>query len=251
MKIHKKSLSSSFKKPLLNSFIGMALIIGASITFVGCNGSDAVNTQNQIDTDTQVSIDAESSLDANEQTHLMFMREEEKLARDVYIKLGIMYPNSRVFGIIDDSEQTHTTAVKNMIEKYGLKDPNTNDNVGAYTGEDYGSYFTKKYINLIDRANISELEALYVGAYIEELDMLDINQCPEVIVEADNGINDVSECGKIYTANEDIIQLYDSLLDGSNNHLESYVKNIEKQMGAGSYEAQVLSQDQLNEILGR
>ncbi len=113
-----------------------------------------------------------------------------------------------------------------MIEKYGLKDPNTNDNVGAYTGEYYGWYFTKKYKDLIERGNISEFEALYVGAYIEELDMIDINQCPAVIVEADNGINDVSECGKIYIDNEDIKQLYTSLLNGSESHLASYVKTL-------------------------
>ena len=58
--------------------------------------------------------------------------------------------------------------------------------------------------------------------------MLDINQCPKVIVEADNGINDVSECGKIYTDNADIAQLYAYLLDGSDSHLAGYVRNIEK-----------------------
>ncbi len=112
MKNYTKKLRSFFKKSLLSSYVGMALITGASITFVGCNGSDIVNIENQTDTVLQDNNDADSSLDANEQTHLMFMREEEKLARDVYIKLGMMYPNSRVFGMIDDSEQTHTTAVK-------------------------------------------------------------------------------------------------------------------------------------------
>jgi hypothetical protein len=73
-------------------------------------------------------------LDYNEQTHLAFMREEEKLARDVYMKLGDMYPEHPIFGNIDDSEQQHTDAVKAMIEKYGLQDPSTNDNVGVYTG---------------------------------------------------------------------------------------------------------------------
>ena len=191
------------------------------------------------------------ALDYNEQTHLAFMREEEKLARDVYIELSAMYPDHPIFGRIDDSEQRHTDAVKAMIEKYGLDDPSANDNVGVYTGEDYGWYFTGKFSQLVDRASVSELEALYVGAFIEELDMMDINQCPMVIVETDNGINSVTECGKVYTDNTDVANLYASLLDGSDSHLESYVKNIERYIGKGNYRAQVLSQEQVDEILGR
>jgi hypothetical protein len=190
-------------------------------------------------------------LDYNEQTHLEFMREEEKLARDVYIELSTMYPDHPVFGKIDDSEQKHTDAVKAMIEKYGLEDPNTNDNVGVYTGNDYGWYFTEKFQQLVERASVSELDALYVGAFIEELDMMDINQCPQVIIETDNDINDVTECGKVYTDNEDVDDLYASLLDGSDSHLEGYVKNIEKYIGEGNYQAQVLPQEQVDELIGR
>jgi hypothetical protein len=49
-----------------------------------------------------------------------------------------MYPKHPIFGKIDDSEQKHTDAVRAMIQKYGLQDPNTNDNIGVYTGKDYG-----------------------------------------------------------------------------------------------------------------
>jgi hypothetical protein len=220
----------------LVGLVGLAIIAGAS--------SGTVSASTELETDAV-------TLDVNEQAHLVFMREEEKLARDVYLKLGMMYPDSEIFGNIDDSEQTHTTAVKEIIEKYGLEDPNTNDNIGVFTGEDYGWYFTEKFNLLVERASISELEAYYVGAFIEELDIMDINQCPKVIVEADNGINDVSECGKIYTDKSDVLQLYASLLDGSDGHLAGYVKNIEKHIGEGNYIAQVLPQEQVDEMLGR
>ena len=225
-------------KVLVNGVVGLAIFAGAGSVIAKGGKSASVNTDDVL-------------LDYNEQIHLTFMREEEKLARDVYLTLGTMYPDSVIFGKIDDSEQRHTTAVKAMIEKYGYKDPNTNDNIGIYTGEDYGWYFTEKYNLLVERASISELEALYVGAFIEELDMMDINQCPKIIVETDNGINEVTECGKIYTDNSDIVRLYDSLLDGSDSHLEGYVKNIEKHIGEGNYQAQVLSQEQVDEILNR
>ncbi|WP_299872745.1 DUF2202 domain-containing protein [uncultured Cocleimonas sp.] len=232
----------TLNQTLLTGLVGLAIIAGTSSAMA--RGGKAFSKNNQATTKTM-------TLDKNEQAHLMFMREEEKLARDVYLKLGEMYPDSRIFGKIDDSEQKHTMAVKDMIEKYGFEDPNTNDNVGAYTGKDYGEYFTEKYNLLVKRASISELEALYVGAFIEELDMQDINQCPKVIVEADNGINDVSECGKIYTDNADAQKLYGFLLDGSDSHLAGYVKNIEKYTGKGSYQAQVLPQAEVDKMLGR
>jgi hypothetical protein len=194
---------------------------------------------------------ASLSLDFNEQTHLEFICEEEKLARDVYITLGTRHPEATIFGRIDDSEERHKCAVADMLEKYGIANPSTNDNVGVFTGEAYGWYFTEKYQALVEKGAATALDALYVGALIEELDMLDINQCPKVIVETDNGINDVSECGKIYTDKPDIQRLYGSLLEGSENHLRAYVRNIEKEIGEGNYKAQVLTQDQVDAILAR
>ena len=190
-------------------------------------------------------------LDFNEQTHLEFMCEEEKLARDVYITLGAKHPEAGVFGNIDDSEEQHKCAVSDILEKYGIPNPSTNDNVGVFTGEAYGAYFTEKYNELVERGSVSVLEAYYVGAFIEELDMIDIMQCPQEILETDNGIDDVSQCGRIYTDEPDIQRLYDSLLAGSKNHLQAYVRNIEKIIGEGNYRAQVLSQEELDEILGR
>ena len=229
-------------RALINTLVGLSVIagIGSALVIAIMFGGRAAyaGTEGIV-------------LDYNEQTHLEFMREEEKLARDVYMELGAMYPKHRIFGKIDDSEQKHTNAVKAMINKYGLDDPNTNDNVGVFTGEDYGWYFIEKFYLLVERVFISELEALYVGAFIEELDMMDINQCPQVIVETENGINDITECGKIYTDNSDVSNLYATLLDGSDSHLEGYVRNIEKYIGKGNYQAQVLPQEEVDEILDR
>ncbi|MFC1773461.1 DUF2202 domain-containing protein [Pseudomonadota bacterium] len=191
------------------------------------------------------------ALDFNEQTHLEFMCEEEKLARDVYITLGATHPDARIFGNIDDSEEKHKCAVADMLEKYKVPSPSTNDNVGVFTGEAYGWYFTEKYNALVEQGSTTDLDALYVGAFIEELDMLDINQCPKVIVETDNEIYAASDCGKVYTDKPDINRLYAYLLEGSENHLRAYVKNIEKQIGSGNYKAQLLSQEEVDSILGR
>ena len=87
----------------------------------------------------------ESTLDYNEQTHLEFMCQEEKLARDVYITLGMRYPEAIVFGNIVNSEQRHTDAATDMFVKYGFPNPSTNNNVGVFTSEDLRWYFTDTY----------------------------------------------------------------------------------------------------------
>ena len=223
---------------LFTSLPGISVAAGGQSSG-GKRGGDSTTSQDS------------TGLDDNEATHLAFMREEEKLARDVYTKLGMLYPDSVVFGNIDDSEQRHTDAVKSALEQHGLEDPNTNDNLGVYTGAEYAEYFTEKYEYLVNRASSSELDALYVGAFIEELDMRDIRQCPEEIVLQDNGVESETGCGLVYTDEPDIINLYESLLNGSESHLRGYVRAIEAMVGKGTYTAQVLSQEEVDAILGR
>jgi len=189
-----------------------------------------------------------ATLDGAEKTHLVFMREEEKLARDVYITLGNMYPTATVFASIDDSEQQHTTTVKSKLTKYGLPDPSTSDAVGMFTGVDYGAYFTEKYNHLVTDGSNSELDALYAGAFIEELDMHDIVECPQAIM-ALKGYPE-GGCGMNYTDVTDLKNMYNSLVEGSKNHLRAYVGQIEAVTGV-PYVAQYLPQATVNQILGR
>lgn len=200
--------------------------------------------------------DDDSGLDSAEETHLVFMREEEKLARDVYLTLAQWYPYQTVFDTIASrSEQTHTDLMRDELEVFGIEDPNPDTNqlpesIGVFTGEVYGGYFSEKFAELTGRGSASELEALYVGAFIEELDMHDIAECPQVIVDMDNDIGD-GECGLNSTDEIVLIDAYSTLLDGSENHLRSFVGRIEAVIGIGNYEAQYLSQQEVDSILGR
>jgi hypothetical protein len=189
-------------------------------------------------------------LDAGETTHLIYMREEEKLARDVYLTLGATYPQLTVFANIAVSEQSHTDTMAAKLAQFNVPDPSTDDSVGVFTGEEWGPFFTATYANLVALGNSNALNALYVGALIEELDMHDIVDCPVIIVETDNGV-DEGECGMDYTDVGALIQSYGNLLDGSKSHLRAFVGNIELVIGEGNYVAQYLSQAEVDEILGR
>lgn len=197
-----------------------------------------------------------ATLDHAEETHLVFMREEEKLARDVYLTFAQIYPNQPVFQTIATrSEQTHTDTMRDKLAMYLITDPNPDANdlpssIGVFTGAEYGPYFTEKFTTLTSLGMQSELHALYVGALIEELDMHDIVQCPKVIVETDPAIEE-GGCGLNYTDERPLKNAYSSLVAGSENHLKAYVGQIEAVIGVGNYEAQYLTQEQVDAILGR
>lgn len=194
-----------------------------------------------------------SQLDAVEASHLTFMREEEKLARDVYLSFAERYPDQPVFSqIATKSEQTHTDTLRAKLADFGLPDPNPTANdlpasQGVFTGEEWGGYFQEKYAELTTRGSENELAALYVGALIEELDMQDIAICPVVMMDAGYP----EPCGLAYTDESSLINTFSSLIDGSENHLRAFVGQIEAVIGEGNYEAQYLGQWEVDVILGR
>lgn len=159
-----------------------------------------------------------------EQNSLLFMREEEKLAHDVYVTLNTLY-NINAFANISESEQRHTEAILDLINKYNLTDPVGTNGMGEFTNPD----LQQLYNDLVAEGSKRLEEALRVGAAIEEIDILDIE-------EAIEGID-----------NEDITLVYTNLRTGSTHHLNAFVRNLNN-IGI-TYEPVYLTKDQYNEIV--
>ncbi|MGB5600636.1 MAG: DUF2202 domain-containing protein [Thiothrix litoralis] len=155
---------------------------------------------------------------------LRFMREEEKLARDVYITLYNQW-KLPVFNNISQSEQRHTDRVKALLQTYRLTDPVTNDTVGVFLNADLAAL----YAQLVARGQTSSLEALHVGALIEEVDIVDLQKS-------------MSE-----TTRPDILSTYDNLMRGSRNHLRAFVGQIQAQ--GVTYVAQTMPQAEVDAIV--
>ncbi len=164
-------------------------------------------------------------LTADEVAALLYMREEEKLAHDVYATLYELW-GTPIFQNIADSEQTHTEAVKTLIERYGLEDPAANNGVGVFTDPDLQALHDQ----LVATGSESLSSALRVGAAIEEIDILDLEE---------------SIAG---TDNEDISLVYENLMKGSRNHLRSFVATLERQTGE-IYRPQYLDQATYDDII--
>ncbi len=108
-------------------------------------------------------------LSARKQADLLYMREEEKVARDVYLTLYQVW-RLPVFSTIATSEQQHMDAVGNLINAYGLPDPVGSNSIGVFTD----LRLQTLYDQLVARGKTSALEALKVGRVIEETDMIDL-----------------------------------------------------------------------------
>lgn len=163
-------------------------------------------------------------LSALEIENLTYMREEEKLARDVYLTMFDAW-GLTIFENIATSEQSHTDAVAEMLEIYKLPDPVVDDRMGIFVNHE----LAQLYETLLARGYQASLEALFAGALIEEVDMIDLKRA---IDETDN---------------DDIRELYETLLSGSRNHLRAFVGRIED-LGV-VYVAQVLTQEEVDAIV--
>jgi len=168
-------------------------------------------------------IDVSISLTESEQADLLFMREEEKLARDVYSYLFERW-GSKVFTNISRAEQQHMDSVKNILDAYGLADPALAE-PGRFANADLQSL----YDQLIIQGETSLVDALKVGLLIEEVDINDL-------YNAINGTN-----------NPAIINVYTNLLNGSYKHLNAFTEQLTAQ-GVDPV-PQVLTLEQVDTIL--
>ncbi|MCP5063570.1 MAG: DUF2202 domain-containing protein [Ignavibacteriae bacterium] len=164
-------------------------------------------------------------LNSSEEDGLAFMREEEKLARDVYIAMYEKW-DLIIFDNISKAEQKHMDALKMLLDRYSMEDPIKNDELGVFENEDLQTL----YDGLIETGNKSLVDALVVGQSIEEIDILDLIKYTEEI------------------DNEDITFVYDNLNRGSRNHLRAFVSNLNDQ-GEEDIEALYMTQEAFDEII--
>lgn len=202
------------------AFWGLMLALVLSLSIVPGSFA-AVSDTKQATTLAQQS----SALSQDEIDGLLFTREEEKLARDVYLTLGAQW-KLVVFSNISASEQKHMDAVKVLLDRYGLKDPVGTNAVGIFTNAQLQQWYTE----LVTKGSVSLSAALRAGGEIEERDILDLQ-------------------GLMAQTNKaDLDRLYANLLFGSKNHLRAFVTTLKNQTGE-TYVPQYLSKAEYQAIM--
>jgi hypothetical protein len=163
-------------------------------------------------------------LNSAEEADLTYLREEEKLARDVYLALGEQW-GLPIFSNIAGAEQRHMDAMLTLLEKYELPDPVGENAPGEFANPDLQAL----YGDLVAQGSASLDDALTVGATIEDLDIEDIVEMRE------------------RTDNEDMTLAYQNLEKGSRNHMRSFYGQL--QMRGVDYAPQYISQEYFDEIV--
>lgn len=216
----------------MKTLIYSALSLVMLFAFASCDNANFLNDKNVSETSSinflaSLGIDtatlSASDLTQSEIDGLMLMREEEKMAMDVYNYFYNMY-GLNIFTNIASSEAKHASSVLTLITAYGLTDP-----AATTAGVFNNASLQNLYDQLIAMGSDSIIDALKVGALIEETDILDIQ----------NLINS--------TTNIYIITVFTNLMNGSNNHLRSFVLQLSNY--SITYVPQVLPQDAYDEIL--
>lgn len=138
---------------------------------------------------------------------LLYLYEEEKLARDVYTYLDSAW-NEKQFTNIKASEQRHMEAVAQLLEARGLHYPHLPQ------GQFQDSTLQLLYHQLIAQGKSSAVAALKVGATIEDLDIVDIEEMKPLFADAPQ-----------------VLTVLDNLQCGSENHLRAFYR------GMGTYQS--------------
>ena len=153
---------------------------------------------------------------------LLFMLEEEKLARDTYTLLYDLW-NINQFANIGNSEQSHMDAVINLLDAYMV------DYSILPQGEFLNSELQALYDQFALDGSLNTGNAFQIGATIEDLDIVDLQEYIDV------------------TTNTTLIDVFSGLQCGSRNHLRSFINSIEN--NGNTYTPQFLSQEEYDSII--
>ena len=189
-------------------------LMGLLLTTTGCNDDEVIEDPIPAPTPT---------LTEQEKSDLLFLREEEKLARDVYLYNFDKYGET-IFDKISNSEQTHMDQVLVLLDFYNLDDPAHADR-GIFINTELQSL----YDDLIMLSDSSLVHGLTAGAIIEDVDIRDI-------VDFENN-----------TTKDDLLVMYASLVCGSKNHIQGYSTQLSN--NGVTYVPQFITQEEYDAIL--
>lgn len=182
------------------------------LTLVACSKEEPQNTDFKTGNNTTLADDES----------LLFMLEEEKLARDTYRYLDSLH-NLNVFGNIASSEQKHMDMVMLLLDERNI-------DYNLLPEGDFADTNLQAYYNAFCAKGLLGLnEALHIGATIEDLDIYDLQH---FVNESEDTV---------------MIDTYQKLICGSGNHLRAFSTNLNA--NGISYEAQFLSQAEVDSIL--
>lgn len=206
----------TYVKILMLSLLAILLVFIASVpvSLVQASApSEAITTTNTT-----------LPLSPEEEATLLAMRVEEKLAHDVYVTLYDLW-NMPIFLNISQSESRHTASIAKLLSAYNIPDSVDDSQIGVFEDPE----IQKLYTDLIAQGSVSLADAYVVGATIEEMDIIDLE---EALAETDKA---------------DLERVYSNLKNGSIHHLSAFSRAIENQTGT-DYIPRLMTTEEYNQL---
>ncbi|MBU0720839.1 DUF2202 domain-containing protein [bacterium] len=192
-----RSETTQNKRRNFIKIIGAGAIITATSAFAARGGKTKTTTT--------------AELSEEQKDTLFFIFQEEKVARDVYITLGKLYPDESTFANIQLSEQEHILSAQVLCERYGIDTSSVNlSQDDDYVGQFELLSMQELYNQCIELGQVSLLDGLKVGRLIEVTDIDDLEKAAEGMPS-------------------DVVNTYENLKEGSLNHLDAFEKAIARE----------------------
>ena len=238
-----KFLISTFMKSI--EFKAMFMVLGLTAIAYSCDKIDSPgNTEEILSTGAQVPVlevksdgistfnlaavtppfDSTADLNADEIEFIYAVREDEKVARDLYKAFFDNY-KLKTFENISKAEANHMKAAEKLLDYYEVEYP---------AASDYGKFADTArqalYERYLQKGNTA-MEAFKVMVYLEE----------ENIVSYNEVLKDIT--------NPNIKLVIENLSKASENHLRAAVRQITA-LG-GTYQASLMTEEQYKSIIAK
>jgi len=195
----------------MNKFL---VILVAALGLAICNQTSAANPQlDQYD----------QSLDTYMAWQLMYLHDQEKLARDINRTFYYTW-GKPIFASIAESEQRHMNVLRAILDYYYLSALVETDEVGVFGAH----HHTEAFTDLVNQGEVSLTEAYRAVGYLEEWDIREIRGSIE------------------FTQDQALIDTFSNLLAGARNHLRVFAARSNS-LGY-AYQAQMLKQSEVDDI---
>jgi hypothetical protein len=207
-----RKMKTSMKSIVISSFVVASLFVASSCQKDNMNAENVQyasilsvsgdGTTSVIEANLKSALIVTSDLTDSELASLLKMKEEEKLARDVYTALAEKW-GSQVFTNISAAESNHLNAIILLLTSYGVTETSIGE-AGKFTIPAVQTLYNE----LVANASVSVEEAFKTGALIEEMDIKDLDDA------------------LVTTTNENVILVFENLLKGSRNHLRAFNRQL-------------------------
>ena len=120
------------------------------------------------------------TLTVDQKTLLAKQAEEEKLAHDLYAAFAARY-DVRIFDQIANAEVNHLSAIRMLLDRYGVTDPTEGKNAGQFASADVKTAYDRQLV----QGTVSQRAALQVGVMVEKAQIAALRKAAQGVKAAD------------------------------------------------------------------